>query len=64
MTNLSKQEIEILRLMVEGFKDLEIANVMTVNIHNIELRIENILRKLQAKSKTEAVINAIKKSLI
>ena len=63
-SKLNEKEITILRMLVDGLQNIDIAQLLTVNIQNVELRIENILRKLQAKSKTEAVVKAIKHSII
>ncbi len=57
-------EIRILKLLMNGLRDFEIALVLASNKTNVEKQLKEILNKLNARSKTEAVINAIKLGII
>ncbi len=57
-------EIRILKLLMNGLRDFEIALVLASTKTNIDQQLKEILNKLNARSKTEAVINAIKLGVI
>lgn len=57
-------EIRILKLLMNGLRDFEIALVLANDNDSVGKQINEILNKLNAGSKTEAVINAIKLGII
>jgi len=61
---LSAREIEVLELIAKGCKNLEIALVLELQEVTIRFRIGKILKKLDAKNRTEAACYAIKNGLI
>lgn len=61
---LSKREMEILELMSKGLSNQEIATTAFLSINTVKTHVSNILMKLDAKRRTEAVIKAKELSLI
>jgi DNA-binding NarL/FixJ family response regulator len=62
--NLSRREMEVLILIKDGQRNPEIAEVLGLSPKTIENHVRSILQKLGAKNRTEAVVIALKKSLI
>jgi DNA-binding NarL/FixJ family response regulator len=61
---LTEREIEVLRLMSEGFANKEIASRMGISDHTVKFHISSILAKLSVSSRTEAVTAGIRNGLI
>ncbi|HRZ42328.1 MAG TPA: response regulator transcription factor [Bacteroidales bacterium] len=57
---LSKREIEILRMVMEGMSNQEIADLTFVSIRTVETHKNNIMTKLQIKNTVELVKYAIR----
>lgn len=53
--NLSKQELKVIRLIAEGFKNAEIAEKLFVSQNTIKTHIKNIYSKLDVKNRVEAL---------
>jgi len=60
----TERETEILKLMVEGIPNIEIANRMFVSESTVKFHVSNILGKLGCTSRTEAVAIALKNNLV
>ena len=52
---LSKRELEIVRLMAGGATNQEIAEQLVITVGTVKSHINHILRKLDARNRTEAV---------
>src|SRR5581483_3795616 len=52
---LTSREQEVLRLLAEGMKDREIAAALGISVRTAEKHVENILRKLRARTRFDAV---------
>jgi DNA-binding NarL/FixJ family response regulator len=61
---LSDRELEVLSVMAEGASNKEIASSLYVSLNTVRKHTQNIIRKLGAHSKHEAVIVAGRKGLI
>jgi len=61
---LTPREVEVLRLLAEGFANREIATRLNISEHTIKFHIRSILGKLQASSRTEAVTRGLRAGLI
>ncbi len=61
---LTARELEILRLMVDGMSNPEIAKRLFVSRSTVKFHVSNILMKLGAGSRTEAVSMAIHEKLV
>ncbi len=60
---LTSQEKNILRLLIEGLSNKEIANKQVVSISTVKFHVSNILSKLGASSRAEAVSIALRHKL-
>ena len=62
--DITEREKEILALMVEGLSNADIASRLIVSQSTVKFHVSNILSKLAATSRTEAVALAIKHNLV
>ena len=53
--SLSKRELEIARLLVQGKSNKEIAHILGITEHTVEYHLSNIYRKLGVRSRSEAI---------
>lgn len=53
-TTLSEREREILALIAEGHTDAEIAHALTISVYTVQNHVKSILRKLEARNRTQA----------
>ena len=60
---LTPREVEILRLLVQGYTNREIANLLILSVRTIESHRANIMGKLNLHSRVELVRYATKHSL-
>ncbi len=61
---LSGREREVLGQMATGRSNQEIGTVLTIAEGTVKFHVNNILHKLQAKDRTEAVIKALKRGIV
>jgi two-component system, NarL family, response regulator LiaR len=61
---LTSRELEILRLMVDGLSNPDMAKKLFVSRSTVKFHVSNILMKLGASSRTEAVSMAIHERLV
>ncbi|HEY1737273.1 MAG TPA: response regulator transcription factor [Acidimicrobiia bacterium] len=62
--DLTKRELEILRLLADGLTNEAIAANLVVSVHTVRNHVQNVLRKLDAHSKLEAVAIATREDLL
>ncbi len=62
--SLSTRELEVLRLLVGGKRNREIANALDITEGTVKLHVSSILGKLGAVDRTEAVTVALQRGLI
>ena len=62
--DLTERERDVLALMVRGKNNSEIADKLVVSRSTIKYHVSNILSKLQATSRTEAVAYALQQNLV
>jgi len=60
---LTERELEVLRLMVRGMSNQEIAAALFITEGTIKFHINHILNKLGVNDRTQAVITALKRGL-
>lgn len=61
---LSPREIEVLRLMAEGSSNKTIAWKLQISEHTVKFHVNSILSKMNAGSRTEAVMLGLRRGLI
>jgi NarL family two-component system response regulator LiaR len=61
---LTRREIEILRLMVEGLNNTEIASELTISLSTVKFHVSSVLGKLDATNRVEAVALAVEQNLV
>jgi two-component system nitrate/nitrite response regulator NarL len=62
--DLTPREIEVVCLLAEGLSNKAIAQRLSISEHTVKFHINAILGKLNAQSRTEAVVHAIRLGLI
>jgi DNA-binding NarL/FixJ family response regulator len=55
---LTDRELEVLKRVMAGSRNYEIAHQLNVSIKTVEFHLRNILGKLGVRSRTEAVVRA------
>jgi len=61
---LTTREVEVLRLLAEGNRNLEIAERLFVSEKTIKAHVQHIMEKLGAKDRTQAVAVGIRRGII
>lgn len=62
--NLTERELDILRLIAQGSPNKEIAATLHISENTVKTHISNVLHKMDAKDRTEAVAKALTQGLI
>jgi NarL family two-component system response regulator LiaR len=62
--DLTEREMEVLKLVVQGQSNQQIAQAMVISIATVKAHISNILSKLQVSSRAEAIAFAIKHKIV
>lgn len=62
--DLTEREIEVLRLMVEGLNNKEIADKLIIGLSTAKFHVSNVLSKLGVSNRIEAVSLAVEKKLV
>lgn len=62
--HLSQREIEILEWMAQGFRNSEIAQKAFISINTVKSHVRKILVKLNAKTRTQAIMKARKVKIL
>ncbi len=62
--NLTRRELEVLALMVEGLTNPEIAERLVISRSTVKTHVSNILSKLDVTSRVEAVTLALQHKLV
>jgi len=63
-SQLSTRELEVLRLLVVGRRNREIAGALDITEGTVKLHVSSILGKLGATDRTEAVTRALQKGIV
>ena len=63
-SQLSTRELDVLRLMVSGRRNREIAGALVITEGTVKLHVSSILGKLGAADRTEAVTVAIQRGIV
>ncbi|CRZ35692.1 LuxR family two component transcriptional regulator [Herbinix hemicellulosilytica] len=62
--NLTKREIEVLKLLAEGLFNKEIAYTLSISEKTVKNHISNIFKKINVSDRTQAAVYAIKHNIV
>lgn len=62
--NLTSREIQILKLITEGYSNNEIAKELFVSINTTKAHVANILQKLEVDDRLQAALKALKNNIV
>ena len=63
-TNLTDREVEVLKKIVDGKTNTEIANDMCISTHTTKAHVGNILSKLSVTDRVEAAVKAVRSKIV
>ncbi len=61
---LTYRELAVLHLVVDGIADKQIADILGISIYTVNKHVGNVLGKMNAASRTEAGVRAVKEGLL
>jgi len=61
---ISHRELEVLALVVEGYKNKEIAQILKIQHQSVKNHLQHMFKKLDVKNSTQAYIIALNMNLI
>jgi DNA-binding NarL/FixJ family response regulator len=64
MSDLTKREVEVLKLLANGLFNKEIASKLCISERTVKNHVSNIFRKIEVSDRTQAAVFAIKNNLI
>lgn len=62
--NLTEREFEVLKLVVDGKSNNDIANILSISEHTAKAHVCNIIQKLVVDDRTQAAVKALKEGLV
>ncbi|MGY3711918.1 response regulator transcription factor [Lactococcus petauri] len=62
--NLSKREMEVLKILAHGLSNQEIADQLFISLKTVKTHVSNIFNKLEVNDRTQATIYAIQHKLV
>lgn len=62
--HLSERELEVLKLIVDGLSNQEIADKLIISLATAKTHVRNILNKLAVDDRTQAAVHAMRRGLI
>ena len=63
-SNLTRREYEVLKLVVDGQSNSQIAKTLTISEHTAKAHVCNIIQKLVVDDRTQAAVKALKEGLV
>ena len=63
-SNLTQREYEVLKLVVDGKSNYEIAQILTISEHTAKAHVCNIIQKLVVDDRTQAAVKALREGLV
>lgn len=62
--DLTSREAQILKLMTEGYSNMEIARMLVISINTTKAHVANILQKLEVDDRLQAALKALKNNIV
>ena len=62
--DLTARELDVLRLIREGYRNKQIADQLTISENTVNFHIKNLMEKLRANDRTHAVTIALRRGLL
>lgn len=62
--DLTAREAQILKLMTEGYSNMEIAQILVISINTTKAHVANILQKLEVDDRLQAALKALKNKIV
>ena len=62
--DLTAREAQILKLMTEGYSNMEIAQILVISINTTKAHVANILQKLEVDDRLQAALKALKYQIV
>ena len=62
--NLTTRELQILKLITEGYSNTDIANELVISINTTKAHVASILQKLEVDDRLQAALKAIKNKIV
>lgn len=62
--DLTAREMEVLRLIRDGYRNKQIADQLTISENTVNFHIKNLMEKLRANDRTHAVTIALRRGLL
>lgn len=62
--HLTEREIDVLRLVVDGLANKEIAAQLAISANTVKFHLKNIVEKLHVRSRTEMATRAVREGLL
>jgi DNA-binding NarL/FixJ family response regulator len=63
-TSLSSREYDVIKLIVEGYSNKQIADKLFISIHTVYTHRKNIMKKLELKSPMELILYALNSGIL
>ena len=63
-SNLTQREYEVLKLVVDGQSNSEIAQTLTISEHTAKAHVCNIIQKLVVDDRTQAAVKALREGIV
>jgi len=61
---LTARETEVLQAIVNGANNAQISTSLNISLETVKSHVKNILQKLQARNRTQAVVIALRAALV
>lgn len=62
--DLTARELDVLRLIREGYRNKQIADQLTISENTVNFHIKNLMEKLRANDRTHAVTIALRRGML
>ena len=62
--DLTAREAHILKLMTEGYSNMEIAQILVISVNTTKAHVANILQKLEVDDRLQAALKALKNKIV